>query len=48
MRTARAWLYKEQLREILERKQINIVRSGKPTYSDNLLNELSAKQRSGT
>ena len=24
--TARAWLYKEQLREILERKQINVVR----------------------
>ena len=27
VRTARAWLYKEQLREILERKQINVVRS---------------------
>lgn len=27
LRTARAWLYKEQLREILERKQINVVRS---------------------
>lgn len=26
VRTARAWVYKEQLREILERKQINIVR----------------------
>lgn len=26
-RTARAWLYKEQLREILERKQINVVRA---------------------
>jgi transposase len=26
MRTARAWVYKEQLREILERKQINVVR----------------------
>lgn len=26
-RTARAWLYKEQLREILSRKQINVVRS---------------------
>jgi transposase len=26
LRTARAWLYKEQLREILERKQINVVR----------------------
>ena len=26
-RTARAWLYKEQLREILERKQVNVVRS---------------------
>ena len=24
-RTARAWLYREQLREILERKQINVV-----------------------
>lgn len=24
-RTARAWLYREQLRDILERKQINIV-----------------------
>ena len=27
VRTARAWVYKEQLREILERKQINVVRS---------------------
>ena len=27
LRTARAWLYKEQLREILERKQINVVRA---------------------
>lgn len=26
-RTARAWLYKEQLREILDRKQINVVRA---------------------
>ena len=26
-RTARAWVYKEQLREILERKQINVVRA---------------------
>ena len=26
VRTARAWVYKEQLREILERKQINVVR----------------------
>ncbi len=26
MRTARAWVYKEQLREILERKQIDVVR----------------------
>ena len=25
-RTARAWLYREQLREILQRKQINVVR----------------------
>ena len=27
LRTARAWLYREQLREILDRKQINVVRS---------------------
>lgn len=27
VRTARAWLYKEQLREILARKQINVVRT---------------------
>jgi transposase len=27
LRTARAWFYKEQLREILERKQINVVRT---------------------
>jgi transposase len=27
LRTARAWVYKEQLREILERKQINVVRA---------------------
>ena len=26
IRTARAWVYKEQLREILDRKQINVVR----------------------
>lgn len=26
-RTARAWLYREQLRDILERKQINVVRA---------------------
>ena len=26
-RTARAWVYKEQLREILGRKQINVVRA---------------------
>ena len=26
VRTARAWVYKEQLREILERKQVNVVR----------------------
>lgn len=26
-RTARAWLYKEQLREILDRKQVNVVRA---------------------
>lgn len=27
VRTARAWVYKEQLRQILERKQVNVVRS---------------------
>jgi transposase len=27
VRTARAWLYKEQLREILDRKQVNVVRA---------------------
>ena len=27
VRTARAWLYKEQLREILQRKQVNVVRA---------------------
>jgi transposase len=27
VRTARAWVYKEQLRQILERKQINVVRT---------------------
>ena len=27
VRTARAWVYKEQLREILQRKQINVVRA---------------------
>lgn len=26
-RTARAWLYREQLRDILDRKQVNVVRS---------------------
>ena len=27
MRTARAWVYEEQLRETLERKQFNVVRA---------------------
>ena len=27
VRTARAWLYKEQLRVILQRKQVNVVRA---------------------
>jgi hypothetical protein len=27
VRTVRAWVYKEQLREILQRKQINVVRT---------------------
>jgi hypothetical protein len=27
VRTARAWFYKERLREILERRQINVVRA---------------------
>lgn len=36
-RTARAWLYKEQLREILERKQINVVRDMLRQWATNVL-----------
>jgi Transposase and inactivated derivatives len=36
-RTARAWLYKEQLREILERKQINVVRDMLTQWTTNVM-----------
>jgi transposase len=36
-RTARAWLYKEQLREILERKQINVVRDMLTQWATNVI-----------
>lgn len=36
-RTARAWLYKEQLREILERKQINVVRGMLTQWTTNVM-----------
>lgn len=36
-RTARAWLYKEQLREILERKQINVVRDMLKQWTTNVM-----------
>ena len=36
-RTARAWLYKEQLREILQRKQANVVRSMLVQWSNNVM-----------
>ena len=36
-RTARAWLYKEQLREILERKQINVVRNMLTQWTTNVM-----------
>ena len=36
-RTARAWLYKEQLREILERKQINVVRGMLIQWTTNVM-----------
>ena len=36
-RTARAWLYKEQLREILERKQINVVRNMLTQWATNVM-----------
>ena len=36
-RTARAWLYKEQLREILERKQINVVRDMLQQWATNVM-----------
>jgi transposase len=36
-RTARAWLYREHLREILERKQINIVSAMLKTWCTNVL-----------
>ncbi|MBD3801566.1 MAG: ISL3 family transposase [Campylobacterales bacterium] len=36
-RTARAWLYREQLREILERKQINVVRAMLAQWCTNVM-----------
>lgn len=36
-RTARAWLYKEQLREILERKQVNVVRDMLQQWATNVM-----------
>jgi transposase len=36
-RTARAWLYKEQLREILDRKQVNIVRAMLTQWATNVM-----------
>ena len=36
-RTARAWLYKEQLREILERKQVNVVRNMLTQWATNVM-----------
>lgn len=36
-RTARAWLYKEQLREILDRKQVNIVRDMLTQWATNVM-----------
>jgi len=36
-RTARAWLYKEQLREILERKQVNVVRDMLTQWTTNVM-----------
>jgi transposase len=36
-RTARAWLYKEQLRDILERKQVNVVRAMLQQWATNVM-----------
>jgi len=36
-RTARAWLYKEQLREIMERKQVNVVRAMLTQWATNVM-----------
>ena len=36
-RTARAWLYKEQLREILDRKQVNVVRDMLTQWATNVM-----------
>ena len=36
-RTARAWLYKEQLREILDRKQVNVVRDMLTQWTTNVM-----------
>lgn len=36
-RTARAWLYKEQLREILNRKQVNVVRGMLQQWTTNVM-----------
>ena len=36
-RTARAWLYREQLREVLDRKQINVVRAMLQQWCINVL-----------
>jgi transposase len=36
-RTSRAWLYKEQLREILQRKQVNVVRGMLSQWTTNVM-----------
>jgi transposase len=36
-RTSRAWLYKEQLREILQRKQVNVVRGMLSQWATNVM-----------
>jgi transposase len=44
-RTARAWLYREHLREILERKQINVVSGLLKQWCTNVLRSKSLPSR---
>ncbi len=47
VRTGRAWFYKEQLREILDRKQINVMRGMLEHWCTCVMRETSSHERGG-